>query len=564
MELLGQKSSFSTDSLQNLAARHADTLLSFLNDPNQLIELDLDVSSAASSTGSTVATAPEASSSSAVADVDPSVLRRVRKIVADVAGLPEADVDPSQTSLAALGLDSVSAIRICSEARKVGLQLSLRDVIEATTCAQIAAHSAAPVQEVDTPVSDSVPCLPGQIYQLASADAGIIPSHYVFALDMLEAVPHAQVAAAWQRLADTHTIIKARRQDDMTLHLETAVAPRQIQLEGDLREAIARATRGAMAPAVLLHFVSSDKSILVLALGHFLYDARSLELLLQDLKSAVAGNEISSRLPSLASFAAQAQQDCRSSASQQYWSKSLTGLRGAALADSRKVDKQAFARFPAQVKGIEAARARLLKQGVSYNLQTLVMLALAKTLAGLSGENAATIGLQHSGRSSSFPGLDVLPGPCTNIQPLFVKNTAGEPSRVAAAIAQDLAARRDFEQTSLKDIADWIGLPADAPLFDSVLNILWDASAPTTDGPILVDLGEPFYHLFRPTTSSPSGIEAYQRHVAVSLSIDVASDRKSDVLDMAVKYDIGRLSELQVKSIVKSFSEHIHTLFQSA
>lgn len=55
--------------------------------------------------------------------------RTLRRIVAQAAQVEQEDIE-SSTTLASLGLDSISAIRIAASARKQGLQVGVADVIQ--------------------------------------------------------------------------------------------------------------------------------------------------------------------------------------------------------------------------------------------------------------------------------------------------------------------------------------------------------------------------------------------------------------------------------------------------
>ncbi|KAJ1906820.1 hypothetical protein IWQ60_011997, partial [Tieghemiomyces parasiticus] len=124
------------------------------------------------------------------------------------------------------------------------------------------------------------------------------------------------------------------------------------------------------------------------------------------------------------------------------------------------------------------------RQGVTVN--TLLLALWALTLARYAQVNdEVTFGTLVSGRSVAVPGIESMAGLCINTIPFRAHLPAeGSLSDFVREIGQHFLALSDYEQASLVDIQRWANLPADAPLFDTLLvyDNFQKAEAATKDG----------------------------------------------------------------------------------
>ncbi|KDN40599.1 acetyl-CoA synthetase-like protein [Tilletiaria anomala UBC 951] len=432
-------------------------------------ELHPRLHSSASST--TALTTPQLSP--ALDEISPEQLEKIVGIVAATAEVEESDIDPRATRLVSLGLDSVSAIRIVQKAREQGIQLSLRDVIDGKTCFGIAAL----IQGSKGRVRDSrgssqsgeIPALPGQLMHLAAASAPASNGGvYSFAYNLGTLLETSHVRQAWQTLLETHTILSARFSSDVEGKVIVTMDNEREDLktcrdEGDLAALLHDLVASSLQRSSprLVHVLPSKRtgtSVLLLQLPHALYDAQSLQLMLTDLFALVTGGKTVDERPSFAEFARFATTFCRSKDARAFWETSLSGMRPTLLAPAFQGGSGRTTLFWRKdlLTNVKSARGRLLAEGSHSNLQSCVMAAWAKVLGEATGQESPIIGFMHSGRSAHFPLLDQLAAPCANPLPIMARNAIKDSlGDLASAITFELDMRRDFEQSSLVDIARW-------------------------------------------------------------------------------------------------------------
>lgn len=118
----------------------------------------------------------------------------------------------------------------------------------------------------------------------------------------------------------------------------------------------------------------------------------------------------------------------------------------------------------------EAERLRTAGQARKLTLNTLLQGAWALVLSRFTGSEDVIYGVTVSGRPAEIAGVEEMIGLFINTVPLRVRvpDRAEVVTWLSALQAEQLRAR-DFDYCSLIKIRDWAGLPAERPLFDTIL-----------------------------------------------------------------------------------------------
>lgn len=234
------------------------------------------------------------------------------------------------------------------------------------------------------------------------------------------------------------------------------------------------------------------RDICVISLHHSLYDGESIELTLQDLTSFHEGLTTPARPPfsQAALTIPYSQSDAES-----YWVQSLVGFQGVTYISHPGIKGEAQARLSMNYDTVHQGCKTL---GVT--LQSVAMLAYAKTLAWSTGQHDVVFGRIVRGRTLSSMNADEITGPLFNTVPIRVdltrtNDTNQESSRT---IQCETGESQVYQHVSLSKVQQtWrkgIGASG-AELFDAVFvfqsrnesstNKLWisinvkDDSAPT-------------------------------------------------------------------------------------
>ncbi len=104
-------------------------------------------------------------------------------------------------------------------------------------------------------------------------------------------------------------------------------------------------------------------------------------------------------------------------------------------------------------------------------LGTILQGVWALLLSRYSGEKDVVFGLTVSGRTANLPGVESIVGLCNNTIPMRVLVSPDTPIPAWLLLVQEQqSTAREFEHTPLVTIQQWSALPADTPLFQSLLS----------------------------------------------------------------------------------------------
>ncbi|KAF3070043.1 Hydroxamate-type ferrichrome siderophore peptide synthetase [Trichoderma lentiforme] len=238
----------------------------------------------------------------------------IRKILSYVSDIPEESIRP-QSNLYHLGLDSISAIKLCSLLRKEGLYLNPRDFIRATSISQMAqlatplqtnGNIVHPKETAWTPGDDIdvdelfnsvhiskddveviLPALPMQVYMISAwqnAEGNVFYPEFRYLVEGTVSVK--DVYLAWQSLVAQTPILR-------TVFIATK-SPQQPFLQAIFKTSHQSVDDSAAKPMVGLDAVSTEdgKIAIKLKIHHALYDGVSIPVILNRVSKLLSGKSL--------------------------------------------------------------------------------------------------------------------------------------------------------------------------------------------------------------------------------------------------------------------------------
>lgn len=447
-------------------------------------------------------------------------------IVAELFGVACSD-STVERPLSSLGVDSISVLRLASQARARGLPLAVSDLIQGRTISGavglMKARSggqgtrsapAAPLVSLSQEVKDAVarelhvgnediesvlPCLPGQVFQLTRwLKSGMRTGQFSWSFQSSSPIDHERLRSCWSTLCRRHTVLRTTfcavdgnvYQSVMT-HDQGETHSPIVWTRGESVLVQGRAMLGALAskprdlktPPVSLHVLETEtSSLVVLNISHALYDAWSVDELLRELQQLYKG----SPLPPPSDFnkvVAQLTTEHGEVSGETFWCKELQCAEPTILrrqtGQDQDVSQGVLVYEPtafASVAAYQSMQRRSTKERLPP-LQHLFAAAWAVELCALTGTDRPMFGLYHSGRASDVPEVQSAAGPTLNVLPIATPFSAVQVSLVELAIGFEEAAARQLPhvQTELAQICQWVGCK-EKPLFDTYLNLIWKPS----------------------------------------------------------------------------------------
>ncbi|KAK4236564.1 non-ribosomal peptide synthetase [Achaetomium macrosporum] len=447
---------------------------------------------------SEVWTATESSIREVVAALSPREAERIRR----------------QTTIYQLGLDSIGAVQIASMLRKAGHQVSASDVIEHPTCESLARHIDSQTPEsgikplydlakfraqVQTQISipdiatDFVeaimPCTPLQCAMMAQFVRSGGRDYFNFVDFELgdDSASVARLTEAWQALCRAHPILRTAivpvehgdcafamvqfRSDMLTPALTTI--PRDLAATFGLKTWQLEAARAA---AEVPHrklwavaIVDTEKGVVMhLAMHHALYDAYSLQVLLDDLSKAAKGGELTVRVRATEEGVADifGHVSAAAAGSAEFWAKQanrvvinsfpvMTPLRQ----DLRHILTEAVtSNVPSSTLEVAASES-------GHPLQVILQAAWTRVLSAYLGEDSVVFGIVLSGRNTEATRDAVFP--CITTLPVISANHDSNRTLLTQMLRYSAELYKQQHQP-LTRIQQWLGCP-DSRLFDTLL-----------------------------------------------------------------------------------------------
>ncbi|KAK4495598.1 hypothetical protein PRZ48_012866 [Zasmidium cellare] len=405
----------------------------------------------------------------------------IRAALAQVAKVSEDEVS-SYTKMEAIGIDSISAIKVTALLRKQSIKLPVSSILKAQTPRRMAelveSNTATPASTTSSMeliqkhlngidaarvaeangidpdnVESVLPATAGQLYMLfmwRKTDGELF--YPTFSYRLKTQGHHEDIKAAWNEVVSRNPILR------------TVLVPGHNKTPL-LQLVFKQPSRSMSQPMVDFQLKKTgDGHTISLGIHHALYDAVSLPLLMQELESALDGTSPQTPRITFQDFVASALSPEAQAAKEDFWTRYLRDARPATLkqpksAATRKVQifrPQAFTSCSGLEKHCRAA-------GVS--VQALLFGIYAKIYASLASQGQDVVFGIYLANRSHLPELDRLAAPTLNLLPLLVRSPqTTDLIELAKKIDSDL---RDIGSTapssaSLAEIADWTGVKVES------------------------------------------------------------------------------------------------------
>ncbi|KAJ2996783.1 hypothetical protein NUW58_g862 [Xylaria curta] len=432
---------------------------------------------------------------------------QVLEAIYQVVRVKEDDVSPT-TTVFQLGIDSITATRLAKQLRTMGFTSATPSIIlrhpQISQLSQ-ALHQQNPNMpssnvlqakqsiialrhrhmglvcrslEVDSnDVEYIAPCTPLQQGIIARSKAREAHSAYFnqFRLCLDANVSIGRLKDALNRVIASYSILRTAFIDTIDGFLQVAIRNRPLrwlEVEADTesfeqmiterqRDWVAANDRILNRPVEVDHIQVSGQHYLLLKLFHGVYDARSLDIILENLEAEYNGRPWSSG-PDFISVLPQGPL-LGHQESHQFWKSLLKDHRFQpmpSLIDKPSAENSLKDRY-LQVEGLEDRR-----KGLQVTHQTIMQAAWLHTLHQYFVD-PPTIGVILSGRSLAFDDIDIVVGPLFNTLPLRVDLDS---DASWASITQEIQKRNNgiltFVHTPLRDIQKLC--TNGQPLFDTL------------------------------------------------------------------------------------------------
>ncbi|KAI0835002.1 hypothetical protein F5Y06DRAFT_141930 [Hypoxylon sp. FL0890] len=441
-------------------------------------------------------------------EINPVILESpVMDVLSELSGIDRRAIDPEH-SIYHLGLDSISAIKASSMLRKRGLDISVRDLLKATSIRNILTSlltsqrrdlpSDAPLRlesvfnetEMDAlfknagvdqaEVETALPALPMQVHMLSVwQNTGLFVSQFSYSIS--GQITCETVSKAWSTLVAEMPMLRTRFTSTGSVEIPFLQIITKPKPSTPTRRDLSSINQDiwtyeqSATPFVSVHIDNSppEGACFRLHIHHALYDAISLPTMINrflelcDDWSAPSPGLSGSRWYEFVSshFSLEIRRQ-----RQKFWTSYLRGVNPTLLLTQQapKISNQKAQRL-AQLRRNAVKCVPKLRETSSIHgatLQALVFAAYSKVLAVLQQSSnptecsAVVLGIYLANRTS-FSGLEEAPFPTLNIVPLVVRNPLTRSVvDLAANIQTDLLEISSFVNASvgLWEIYDWTGI----------------------------------------------------------------------------------------------------------
>ncbi|KAI1184609.1 hypothetical protein F5B17DRAFT_411345 [Nemania serpens] len=411
------------------------------------------------------------------------------------------------TSFFQLGGDSLSAMKVVTEARKSGVTLTMKDLLKRDTIAELAgqtlAHPRSSCKQSNEDLIDGSSLSALDKLDLVGADVDTSNVEDIYPLTGVQELLIATTAAAKQMVdyfglsLDDHGLDLQKLEASCIKIMQKLPILRSCWLHvgGQFWQVVLKtvpnAFRTVSVPSETLtacqEFCFNDQQTvltthataawilvkhnngsikLFLRASHAQYDAFSIPIIFQAVMDDYEGKDTLShvRFPSYLSYISH-----QRSKAITYWKEALKGCNFRPLAPHMSLSPESLASPPALV--VARSEAHLPKRPAKITPASLVRVAWAAVVARLTGANEAVFGYVAAGRNATFPEVEKIVGCCLNILPERVNFSSSKTAEELLRENQEQVFMMGDADTLncfdiLKECTNW---PAEAT-YDSVLH----------------------------------------------------------------------------------------------
>lgn len=547
----------------------------------------------------------------------------IQQILAEVAGVPFEAINPD-TSIFSIGLDSLSAICIAAVCRSKGLKAGVADILQGSTLRGISSRIHIGLKETiqpkekplpdlsrtredalqrlnlsDESVEAVLPCLSGQNFHLVSwRKSGRTLFEPAWCYYAKERVDPEQLEGAWFKLRQRHPILRTcfvavspseavqvvlrepSKNGQVFGFVDYAGTTIKEAAKNQAKEEAMRPSSLSTPPVRLRLIRAQDQDGIMMLVNHAAYDAWTMPMFVSEL-AGIYHNQPFQSNPDFPSFVNYSMHTLLSLDEEKYWTSAVGSSQPTIVKRDKEPlcshtpPEQLFVGIWEKVKNLSQMETICRASGLG--VQTVVLLAVSRSLARLTNTGSPTFGLYQTGRSASFHDIERLSGPCLNVTPFTVDEVLSGNDRVnllskAQSIQSSLAERVPYEQSSLRDILlRWASTKnTKTPLFNTWINLLWmqqKSSADSESNDMFQPLAIGVPTDFIPAEPLPSAMDTTS--VALldtsylpdgNVYIDIGPDVKTDSIGFGIRVEGGILSETGVHSLVTDIAEEIERI----
>lgn len=434
----------------------------------------------------------------------------IRLVLANMSGIEAASIRKSH-NLYHLGLDSISAIKVSSALRQKGIQVSVRDMIQATSISEMATKVSKKSDSTSLSTADSPSQIASQELKDLSRDVGsndLLKSAGINASEVQEVLPatamQTHMLSVWQNTQGTVFFPEFRYRlsgiagrdtiESAWLSLvKCTPAFRTVFLSTGHRsmpmlQVILREDTPTKNPFLSLEIQPDGmkKWTLRLKIHHALYDGVSLPFIMGRFKELLDhhGVELEESVNNIASWASLVScslgEQARGSR-KAFWTQYLEGSESVPLRlpKSKSTPTEERISFFKRAAVSDTSRLKALCSQHGISIQSVFLAAYARVLSSLSGSDDVVFGVYIANRG----GEQDLEFPTLCLVPLRVRAPRDlEVAEVASAVQRDLfeVSRPENVNSGLWEIKDWTGVVIDS--FVNFLSLPEDEPSQGKDG----------------------------------------------------------------------------------
>ncbi|CAD6887022.1 unnamed protein product [Tilletia laevis] len=397
------------------------------------------------------------------------------------------------TNLFETGMDSLSAIRLCSRLRKRGLNIAVGALMAGATIEAIAASADEKRQsgssnqrsasdfdklceELSAKIGDDIrsraeavlPCMPLQSSLISLSQVRPEEQLYVgkFELNLFDGVSVEQLKAACFESLEAHEIyrtifptagktlaqvvLRNFAADDVWEAATTSSEEDKSSLLAKYSMALI-SNLGSRPPVRLVHFAKLNK--LVLLLHHAIYDGESVNNLLSEISDRYTGHQVTStdhfRDVVRSWFLAEPTD------AEHFWTEyldgfsyspfpNLTGVRASGVANRNVVELRSRVSFQSVKK---------IAQKHAVSPQSLLLSVFSRLYGMFTGEDDVLFGLVLRGRSFNVATIDNIQGPCVTTVPFFAKSVSQDLDQLTKEVQSRTSRLLSYQHQSLSKVA---------------------------------------------------------------------------------------------------------------